>query len=124
MEQIGVGMQAKKAGASLMHPDALAALPGVGQNAITRRAGGRLSNKPQPKRIVIDVREFMGSLPAVLHQQGLEIVPVTLEVRIKLRCHQQYWQPPAGKAICMSGKLMGSRPVVLHRQGLNRASHP
>lgn len=74
-------MQAKKAGASLMHPDALAALPGVGQNAITRRAGGRLSNKPQPKCIVIDVREFMGSLPAVLHQQGLQIVPVTLEVR-------------------------------------------
>ena len=73
-------MQAKKQGDSLMHPDALAALPGVGQNAITRRAGGRLSNKPQPKRIVIDVREFMGSLPAVLHQQGLEIVPVTLEV--------------------------------------------
>ncbi|KAK9857610.1 hypothetical protein WJX84_003319 [Apatococcus fuscideae] len=72
--------QAKKAGASLMHPDALAALPGVGQNAITRRAGGRLSNKPQPTCIVIDVREFMGSLPAVLHQQGLQVVPVTLEV--------------------------------------------
>ncbi len=67
-----------------MHPDALAALPGVGQNAITRRAGGRLSNKPQPKRIVVDVREFMGSLPAVLHQQGLEIVPVTLEVSFSI----------------------------------------
>ena len=77
-------VQAKRAGASLMHPDALAALPGVGQNAITRRAGGRLSNKPQPKCVVIDVREFMGSLPAVLHQQGLQIVPVTLEVRTQL----------------------------------------
>jgi len=44
-------------------------------------AGGRLSNKPVPKRLVIDVREFMSSLPSVLHQQGLQIVPVTLEVR-------------------------------------------
>lgn len=32
------------------------------------------------KRLVIDVREFMSSLPSVLHQQGLQIVPVTLEV--------------------------------------------
>ncbi len=43
-------------------------------------AGGRLSTKPMPKRLVIDVREFMSSLPSVLHQQGLQIVPVTLEV--------------------------------------------
>ena len=42
--------------------------------------GGRLSTKPIPKRLVIDVREFMSSLPSVLHQQGLQIVPVTLEV--------------------------------------------
>ena len=34
-----------------------------------------------PVRIVVDVREFMSHLPAVLHQQGFEIVPVTLEVR-------------------------------------------
>lgn len=33
-----------------------------------------------PRRLVIDVREFMSSLPSVLHQQGLQIVPVTLEV--------------------------------------------
>ena len=31
------------------------------------------------RKVVVDVREFMSSLPAVLHQQGLEIIPVTLE---------------------------------------------
>lgn len=36
--------------------------------------------RPTPKRVVVDVREFMSSLPAVLHGQGLEVVPVTLEV--------------------------------------------
>ena len=34
-----------------------------------------------PVRVVVDVREFMSHLPAVLHQQGFEVVPVTLEVR-------------------------------------------
>ena len=47
--------------------------------------GGRLSTKPVAKRLVIDVREFMSSLPSVLHQQGLQIVPVTLEVLPFLR---------------------------------------
>lgn len=53
--------------------------------------GGRLSTKPVAKRLVIDVREFMSSLPSVLHQQGLQIVPVTLEVSFasghKSCCH-------------------------------------
>ena len=51
-------------------------------------AGGRLSTRPLPRRLVIDVREFMSSLPSVLHQQGLQIVPVTLEVssRVDLVC--------------------------------------
>ncbi len=44
-------------------------------------AGGRQGQRPTPVRIVIDVREFMSHLPAVLHQQGFEVVPVTLEVR-------------------------------------------
>jgi hypothetical protein len=52
----------------------------LSNNAATRRAGGRLVAKPAPTRIVVDMREFMSSLPAVLHQQGFEIVPVTLEV--------------------------------------------
>ncbi|GAB4818898.1 hypothetical protein N2152v2_005944 [Parachlorella kessleri] len=61
-----------------VHPDL--GLLGAGANALTRRAGGRITGKPVPKRIVVDVREFMSSLPAVLHQQGLELVPLTLEV--------------------------------------------
>ena len=48
--------------------------------------GGRLSTKPVAKRLVIDVREFMSSLPSVLHQQGLQIVPVTLEVSFASGC--------------------------------------
>ena len=32
-------------------------------------------------RVVVDVREFMSALPAVLHGQGMEVVPVTLEAR-------------------------------------------
>ncbi|MEW5305380.1 MAG: hypothetical protein WDW36_007923 [Sanguina aurantia] len=53
-----------------------------GQNALTRVAGGRApaaAKKPM-RRLVVDVREFMSSLPAVLHQQGFELIPVTLEV--------------------------------------------
>ena len=50
------------------HEDAL--LLGGASNALTRRAGGRGgTGRPQPKRVVVDVREFMSSLPAVLHQQ-------------------------------------------------------
>ncbi|KAL4433054.1 hypothetical protein ABPG77_006481 [Micractinium sp. CCAP 211/92] len=54
-------------------------LLGAAANALTRRSGGR-GGRPLPKRVVVDVREFMSSLPAVLHQQGLEVVPLTLEV--------------------------------------------
>ncbi len=53
------------------------------QNALTRVAGGRSGGaggeggrraaglQPQgaPRRLVVDVREFMSSLPCVLHQQ-------------------------------------------------------
>lgn len=66
-----------------------AALPaGMGgveaNNAMTRRGGGtRAGGRLPPRRCIVDVREFMSHLPAVLHQQGLEIVPVTLEVGVK-----------------------------------------
>ncbi|GLC66509.1 hypothetical protein PLESTF_000438200 [Pleodorina starrii] len=58
-------------------------------NALTRAAGGRAAARGGglggggpggPKRLVVDVREFMSSLPAVLHQKGFELLPVTLEV--------------------------------------------
>lgn len=31
-------------------------------------------------QIIVDMREFMSSLPNVLHQKGMRIIPVTLEV--------------------------------------------
>eukprot|EP00798_Chlamydomonas_sp_ICE-L_P001794 gene1794-33214_t len=38
-----------------------------------------MASKPKPHRLVIDIREFMSSLPAVLHQQGIQLCPVTLK---------------------------------------------
>lgn len=52
-------------------------LPGGAGNALTRHGGGRGRGGPAPRRVVIDVREFASSLPSVLHQQGLELVPVS-----------------------------------------------
>lgn len=31
-------------------------------------------------QVIVDMREFMSSLPNVLHQKGMRIIPVTLEV--------------------------------------------
>jgi len=53
---------------------------GEAANALTRRAGGRIGGKLLPRRVVIDVREFRSSLPAVLYSKGMEVVPLTLEV--------------------------------------------
>ena len=51
----------------------------VSANAITRKGGGRTTNV-EKLRLIVDVREFMSSLPAVLYSQGYNLVPVTLEV--------------------------------------------
>lgn len=77
-------------GASIYQPGALeggAILGGGGTpvtNALTRVAGGaRMAGprgKPEPVRLIVDIREFMAALPSVLHQAGLQVVPVTLEV--------------------------------------------
>lgn len=45
----------------------------------TRKAGGREEVK-EPHRIIVDMREFRSELPSLLHQRGLDIEPVTLEV--------------------------------------------
>uniref|UniRef100_A0A673JUJ0 DNA repair endonuclease XPF n=1 Tax=Sinocyclocheilus rhinocerous TaxID=307959 RepID=A0A673JUJ0_9TELE len=45
----------------------------------TRKAGGRQEVK-EPQRIIVDMREFRSELPSLLHQRGLDIEPVTLEV--------------------------------------------
>ena len=31
-------------------------------------------------QVIVDMREFMSSLPNILHQRGMRIIPVTLEV--------------------------------------------
>lgn len=80
--------------------------PSPSKNSITRKAGGRkevekemqvifilvpsrsnllsiaifLSFLPFFGQVIVDMREFMSSLPNVLHQRGMRIIPVTLEV--------------------------------------------
>ncbi|CAL9046933.1 DNA repair endonuclease UVH1-like isoform X1 [Musa acuminata AAA Group] len=51
----------------------------IAQNSLTRKAGGR---KLQEKKmqVIVDMREFMSSLPNVLHLKGMHVIPVTLEV--------------------------------------------
>lgn len=49
------------------------------QNSITRKAGGRKEVEKEIQ-VIVDMREFMSSLPNVLHQKGMRIIPVTLEV--------------------------------------------
>ncbi|KAK1286890.1 DNA repair endonuclease UVH1 [Acorus calamus] len=51
----------------------------VSHNSVTRKAGGRKAAESEMK-IIVDMREFMSSLPNVLHQKGMHIIPVTLEV--------------------------------------------
>ncbi|XP_078438167.1 restriction endonuclease, type II-like superfamily protein isoform X2 [Wolffia australiana] len=49
------------------------------QNSVTRRAGGRIVPEKE-MRVIVDMREFMSSLPNVLHQKGMRVIPLTLEV--------------------------------------------
>jgi DNA excision repair protein ERCC-4 len=79
------------------------------QNSITRKAGGRKGVDKEMQvcdiflsmmsiyymphfcrefiilgistfQVIVDMREFMSSLPNILHQKGMRIIPVTLEV--------------------------------------------
>lgn len=80
------------------------------QNSITRKAGGRKEVGKEMQvcdiflskfslmfiysmphiharefiawefQVIVDMREFMSSLPNILHQKGMRIIPVTLEV--------------------------------------------
>ncbi|WOL19793.1 DNA repair endonuclease UVH1 isoform X1 [Canna indica] len=49
------------------------------QNSLTRKAGGRMS-QGKKMQVIVDMREFMSSLPNVLHLKGMHVIPVTLEV--------------------------------------------
>ncbi|XP_058084738.1 DNA repair endonuclease UVH1 [Magnolia sinica] len=51
----------------------------ISQNSITRKAGGRKAPEKE-MQVIVDMREFMSSLPNVLHLKGMRIIPVTLEV--------------------------------------------
>lgn len=51
----------------------------IPQNLITRKAGGRREAEKEVQ-VIVDMREFMSTLPNVLHQKGMRIIPVTLEV--------------------------------------------
>lgn len=51
----------------------------ISQNLMTRKAGGR-KEAEKASQVIVDMREFMSSLPNVLHQKGMRIIPVTLEV--------------------------------------------
>jgi hypothetical protein len=49
--------------------------PLAAHTALSTRA-----QRPAPRLLVVDVREFMAVLPGVLHRQGFHLTPVTLEV--------------------------------------------
>lgn len=44
------------------------------------RQGG-LEEAAQIPKIIVDMREFRSELPSVIHKRGIDIEPVTLQVR-------------------------------------------
>ncbi|GJE89027.1 DNA repair protein [Phanerochaete sordida] len=46
----------------------------------TRMAGGRKDVTAEPTRVIVDMREFRSSLPSLLHNAGILVVPATLTV--------------------------------------------
>ncbi len=52
------------------------------QNALTRQGGRGAANKPTPRRVVVDVREFMSALPCVLYQQVRDVCVCCVCVRL------------------------------------------
>ncbi|KAD5317667.1 hypothetical protein E3N88_17613 [Mikania micrantha] len=49
------------------------------QNMVTRKAGGQKEARKE-MQVIVDMRKFMSSLPNVMYQNGMNIIPVTLEV--------------------------------------------
>ena len=66
-------------------------------NTITRHGGMMHPAKRNRRRIVVDMREFMSPLPCVLHQQTMDIVPRTLEVRPGI-----HWVPKGMSGLVIS----------------------
>ncbi|KAL6779933.1 XPF1 [Auxenochlorella protothecoides x Auxenochlorella symbiontica] len=88
-------------------------------NAATRTAGGRASTgaaaRPARRRVVVDVREFMSPLPAVLHAAGCDLVPLTLEVGdyvLSASCCVERKAIPDLRASLASGRLFAQAEAM------------
>ena len=101
---------------SALHAGVEALLPGVGpSNTVTRRGGaivGRAAG-PTPIRIAVDVREFMSSLPAVLHSQGLRLTPLTVEVCSPIFSRNQALPEPHWLVFSWHVKVQSIRGLTL-----------
>ena len=56
--------------------------------ANTRKGGQAGEEEKAPQRVIVDMREFRSELPALIHKRGIDIEPVTIEVR---RCSIQIY---------------------------------
>ncbi|GAA5880947.1 hypothetical protein JCM16303_005184 [Sporobolomyces ruberrimus] len=54
--------------------------PEVLRTFTSNRIGGGNTASAQPKKVVVDIREFRSSLPGLLHAGHFEVVPVTLNI--------------------------------------------
>ena len=71
---------------------------GSGSGTVGGITGGSSGGAPGggavlPRRLVVDMREFMSGLPAVLHGRGLQLSPLTLEVSQGAVVFRQDLQP-------------------------------
>ncbi|ONK73426.1 uncharacterized protein A4U43_C04F31370 [Asparagus officinalis] len=71
---IPVDQDGRCVGPTICEPQSL-----TSQNSLTRKAGGRKTVEKE-MQVIVDMREFMSSLPNVLHQKGMRVIPITLEV--------------------------------------------
>ncbi|KAG0501147.1 hypothetical protein HPP92_001219 [Vanilla planifolia] len=53
--------------------------PAISLDLPTKKVGCKMTTEKE-MRVIVDMREFMSSLPNVLHQKGMKVVPVTLDV--------------------------------------------
>ncbi|KAG0481780.1 hypothetical protein HPP92_012638 [Vanilla planifolia] len=53
--------------------------PAISLDLPTKKLGCKMTMEKEI-RVIVDMREFMSSLPNVLHQKGMKVVPVTLDV--------------------------------------------
>lgn len=56
----------------------------VGPEINTREAGGQKPQNLEVPKIIVDMREFRSDLPCLIHRRGMEVIPVTITVRMSL----------------------------------------